>query len=153
MAILRQISSNPFYLMPLRYNEYRKGFYYLEKRLIMKIKDLIKYQNKHTKTELVKGLDNKALVKLTIVNYVYQQDQVYALIDNNTNDYEQISIDELTNDPDSYLEIKVLGWINEFDDQFYLLAGSFDDLEDKQLYARTVMIKAKCIASCEFIAM
>lgn len=125
----------------------------------MKIKDLISYQNRHTKTELVKDLHNKALVKLTIVNQAYQQDQVYALIDNNTNDYEQISIDELTNDPDSYLEIKVLGWINELDDQFYLLTSnylltsSFDDLEDKQLYARTVMIKAKHIASCEFIAM
>ena len=123
----------------------------------MKIKDLIKYQNKHAKTELVKDLGNKALVKLTLVNHAYSQDQVYALIDNNTNDYEQISIDELTNDPDSYLEIKVLGWINEFDDQLYLLAsllaGSLDDLEDKQLYTRTVMIKAKYIASCEFIAM
>ena len=119
----------------------------------MKIKDLINYQNKHTKTELIKDLGNKTLVKLTLVNHAYSQDQVYALIDNNTSDYEQISIDELTNDPDSYLEIKVLGWINEFDDQFYLLAGNFDDLEDKQLYARTVMIKAKCIASCEFIAM
>ena len=139
--------------MPLRYNEYRKGFYYLEKRLIMKIKDLIKYQNKHTKTELVKGLGNKTLVKLTLVNHAYSQDQVYALIDNNTNDYEQISIDELTDDPNSYLEIKVLGWINELDDQFYLLTSNFEDLEDKQLYARTVMIKAKCIASCEFIAM
>ena len=125
----------------------------------MKIKDLINYQNKHAKTELIKDLGNKALVKLTIVNQAYQQDQVYALIDNNTNDYEQISIDELTNDPDSYLEIKVLGWINELDDQFYLLTSnylltsSFDDLEDKQLYTRTVMIKAKYIASCEFIAM
>lgn len=119
----------------------------------MKIKDLINYQNKHTKTELVKDLHNKALVKLTIVNQAYPQDQVYAMIDNNTNDYEQISIDELTDDPDSYLEIKVLGWINELDDQFYLLTSSFDDLEDKQLYTRTVMIKAKCIASCEFIAM
>lgn len=123
----------------------------------MKIKDLINYQNKHAKTELIKDLGNKALVKLTIVNQAYQQDQVYALIDNNTNDYEQISIDELTNDPDSYLEIKVLGWLNELDDQFYLLAsllaGSLDDLEDKQLYTRTVMIKAKYIASCEFIAM
>ena len=125
----------------------------------MKIKKLINYQNKHAKTELVKGLGNKALVKLTIVNHAYSQDQVYALIDNNTNDYEQISIDELTNDPDSYLEIKVLGWLNELDDQFYLLTSdylltsSFDDLEDKQLYARTVMIKAKYIASCEFIAM
>ena len=123
----------------------------------MKIKDLINYQNKHAKTELVNDLGNKALVKLTIVNHAYSQDQVYALIDNNTNDYEQISIDELTNDPDSYLEIKVLGWLNELDDQFYLLAsllaGSLDDLEDKQLYTRTVMIKAKYIASCEFIAM
>ena len=123
----------------------------------MKIKDLINYQNKHAKTELVNDLGNKALVKLTIVNHAYSQYQVYALIDNNTNDYEQISIDELTNDPDSYLEIKVLGWLNELDDQFYLLAsllaGSLDDLEDKQLYTRTVMIKAKYIASCEFIAM
>ena len=119
----------------------------------MKIKDLINYQNKHTKTELIKDLGNKALVKLTLVNQAYSQDQVYVLIDNKTNDYEQISIDELTNDPDSYLEIKVLGWINELDDQFYLLADSLDDLEDKQLYARTVMIKAKYIASCEFIAM
>lgn len=119
----------------------------------MKIKNLIDYQNKHTKTELVKDLHNKALVKLTIVNHAYQQNQIYTLIDNNTNDYEQISIDELTNDPDSYLEIKVLGWINELDDQFYLLTSNFDDLEDKQLYTRTVMVKAKYIASCEFIAM
>lgn len=139
--------------MPLRYNKYRKGFYYLEKRLIMKIKELINYQNKHTKTELVNDLRSKALVKLTLVNHAYQQDQVYALINNNTSDYEQISIDELTTNPDSYLEIKVLGWINELDDQFYLLTSNFDDLEDKQLYARTVMIKAKYIASCEFIAM
>ena len=119
----------------------------------MKIKDLINYQNKYTKTELVNDLRNKALVKLTLVNHAYQQNQIYALIDNNTNDYEQISIDELTNDPDSYLEIKVLGWINKLNDQFYLLTSSFDDLEDKQLYARTVMIKTKYIASCEFIAM
>lgn len=119
----------------------------------MKIKELINYQNKHTKTELVKDLRGKALVKLTLVNHAYQQNQIYALIDNNTNDYEQITIDELTNDPDSYLEIKVLGWINELDDQFYLLASSFDALEDEQLYARTVMIKTKYITSCEFIAM
>lgn len=119
----------------------------------MKIKELINYQNKHTKTELVNDLRSKALVKLTIVNHAYSQDQIYALIDNNTNDYEQITIDELTNDPDSYLEIKVLGWINELDDQFYLLASSFDALEDEQLYARTVMIKTKYITSCEFIAM
>lgn len=119
----------------------------------MKIKDLIDYQNKHNKTELVKDLCNKALVKLTLVNRAYSQDQAYALIDNNTNDYEQITIDELTNDPDNYLEIKVLGWINELDDQFYLLTSNFDALEDEQLYTRTVMIKAKYIASCEFIAM
>lgn len=119
----------------------------------MKIKELIDYQSKHTKTELVNDLRSKALVKLTLVNHAYQQDQVYALINNNTSDYEQISIDELTTNPDSYLEIKVLGWINELNDQFYLLTSNFDDLEDKQLYARTVMIKAKYIASCEFIAM
>lgn len=119
----------------------------------MKIKELINYQNKHTKTELVNDLRSKALVKLTIVNHAYSQDQIYALIDNNTNDYEQITIDELTNDPDSYLEIKVLGWINELNDQFYLLTSNFDALEDEQLYARTVMIKTKYITSCEFIAM
>lgn len=118
----------------------------------MKIKELTNFAQKYSALKPVKSLDNTALVELTINNQAYKTKQVYALLDNNTGDYEQTLIDNLNQD--TYTELHLLCWYNELNNQAYLINNnSRDDLETEELYYCTAFIKSSDISACEFIAM
>lgn len=118
----------------------------------MKIKELTNFAQKHSTLKPVKSLDDIALAELTINNQAYKTKQVYALLDNNTGDYEQTLIDNLSQD--TYTELHLLCWYNDLNDQAYLInSNSSDDLETEELYYCTVFVKSSDISACEFIAI
>ena len=118
----------------------------------MTIKDLNDFTKKHMAITPVENLNNTAIAVLTINNNAYKAQQVCAVFDNNTDDFEQTIIDNLNQD--TYTELHLLCWYDNLNSKAYLITDSIlDDLDDEKLYDCTVFVKSCDIASCEFIAM
>lgn len=118
----------------------------------MTIKDLNDFTKKHMAITPIENLNNTAIAVLTINNNAYKAQQVCAVFDNNTNDFEQTIIDNLNQD--TYTKLHLLCWYDSLNNRAYLITDNISgNLDDKELYDCTVFVKSCDIASCEFVAM